>query len=61
VYYGVAQTRRGRIAVYRGSDRDLSWGELNDYDILDDAQLPKDIQGQVDAVLGTREIIHRDI
>jgi hypothetical protein len=25
-YYGVAQTRRGRIAVYRGFDRDLPWG-----------------------------------
>ncbi len=56
------RTRRGRIAVYRGLDSlDLPWGELNDYDTLDDAQLPADIKGQVDAALGIREVIHRDI
>ncbi len=61
-YYGVAQTRRGRIAVYRGFDSlDLPWGELYDYDTLDDAQLPADIKGQVDAALGDQEVIHRDI
>jgi hypothetical protein len=61
-YYGVAQTRRGRIAVYRGFDfSGLPFGELNDYDTLDDAQLPADIKRQVDAALGIREVIHRDI
>jgi hypothetical protein len=61
-YYGVAQTRRGRIAVYWGFDGlDLPVGELNDYDTLDDAQLPADIRRQVDAALGIREVIQRDI
>ena len=61
-YYGVAQTRRGRIAVYREIDAlELPFAELNDYDTLDDAQLPADIKRQVDAALGTREVIHRDI
>jgi hypothetical protein len=62
-YYGVAQTRRGRIAVYRGLDTPgLPWGELNDYDTLADAQLPVDIRRQVNAALGIQEeVIHRDI
>ncbi len=70
VYYGVAQTRRGRIAVYKatsnpahdGELRNRMWeGELNDHDTLADAQLPPEIKRQVDAALGIREVIHRDI
>ena len=61
-YYGVAQTRLGRIAIYSGiAGHNPPVEELNDYDTLDDAQLPADIQGQVDAALGIREVIHRDI
>jgi hypothetical protein len=60
-YYGVAQTRRGRIAVYKGLAGLNPWGELNDYDTLADAQLPPDIKRQVDAELGIREVVHRDI
>jgi hypothetical protein len=72
VYYGVAQTRRGRIAVYRGKGyppitaeqiaQDPGWeGELDDYDTLADAQLPEDIKRQAAAALDIREVIHRDI
>lgn len=71
VYYGVAQTRRGRIAVYQvkayppvagASDDDRCWeGELDDYDTLADAELPPDIKRQVAATLDIREMIHRDI
>ena len=70
-YYGVAQTPRGRIAVYRGlADPDWegeaqdypSWvGELNDYDTLADAEMPEDLRRKVAAALGVREVIHRDI
>jgi hypothetical protein len=70
IYYGVAQTRRGRIAVYTAIDnpahegelRDLMCeGELNDYDTLADAQLPPDIKRQMAAALGIREVVRRDI
>jgi hypothetical protein len=62
VYYGVAETRRGRIAVYKGvADPDLPMGQLQDYDTLADAQLPEHVKRRVDAALGLREVIHRDI
>ncbi len=70
VCYGIAQTRRGRVAVYTVKDnpahegelRDrMREGELNDYDTLADAQLPPDIKRQAAAALGIREVIHRDI
>lgn len=68
VYYGIAQTRRGRIAVYSvktypgaGPD-DRCWeGELNDYDTLAAAEIPEDIRRQAAAALDVREVIHRDI
>jgi hypothetical protein len=60
-YYGVAQTRRRRIAVYKGLVGLNPEGELNDYDTLADAQLPADIKRQVDAALGIWEVAHRDI
>ena len=72
VYYGIAQTRRGRIAVYRGKGyppiteeqiaKDPCWeGQLDDYDTLADAQLPPDIKRQAAAALNVRDIVHRDI
>jgi hypothetical protein len=70
VYYGVAQTRRGRIAVYTAEDNPAHEGELkdlmregklNDYETLADAQLPPDIKRRVAVALGIREIVHRDI
>jgi hypothetical protein len=72
VYYGVAQTRRGRIAVYRGKGyppitaeliaKDPCWeGELEDYDTPADAQLPPDIRRQAAVALDIREVIDRDI
>lgn len=70
VYYGIAQTRQGRIAVYtvddnpalEGEHRDLMWeGRLDDYDTLADAQLPPDIKRQAAAVLDVRDVVHRDI
>jgi hypothetical protein len=61
-YYGVAQTRRGRIAVYRGiAGSPWGGGRLDDYDTLDEAQIPADIRRQTAAALGIREVIHRDI
>jgi hypothetical protein len=70
IYYAVAQTCQGRIAVYTAIDnpahegelREFMWeGELNDYETLADAQLPPDIKRQVAAPLGIGEIVHRDI
>ncbi len=72
VYYGVARTRRGRIAVYRGKGyppitaehiaTDPQWeGELSDYDTLSDAQLPPEIEREAAAALDIQQITHRDI
>ena len=72
VYYGVAQTRRGRIAIYRGKgyppitaeqiEKDRCWeGELDDYDTLADAQPPEDIRRKAAAELDVRDVVHRDI
>jgi hypothetical protein len=60
-YYGVAQTRRGRIAVYMTMASAQFPSKLDDYDTLDDAQLPDDIKDRAAAALGFREVIHRDI
>jgi len=60
-YYGVALTRRGRIAVYMTMASAHFPSKLDDYDTLDDAQLPGDIKDQAAAALGIREVIHRDI
>ena len=62
VHYGVAQTCRGRIAVYMAKSDNPRWPPtLEDYDTLADAQIPEDIRSQAAAVLGIREVIHRDI
>jgi hypothetical protein len=60
-YYGVAQTRRGRIAIYTAMSNPLWPGRLDDYDTLADARMPEDIRRQAAAALGIREVIHRDI
>lgn len=60
-YYGVAQTRQGRIAIYTAMSNPLWPGRLDDYDTLADAQMPEDIRRQTAAALGIREVIHRDI
>ena len=60
-YYGVAQARRGRIAVYTAMSNPLWPGRLEDYDTLDEAGMPADIRGQAAKVLGTWKVIHRDI
>jgi hypothetical protein len=60
-YYGVAQTRRGRIAVYTGMS-DPQWPpRLSDYDTLAEANMPEDIRRLAAEALGIREVIHRDI
>lgn len=62
IYYGVAQTRRGRIAVYKASSDSPRWPpRLEDYDTLAEAQVPEDIRGRAAVALGIREVIHRDI
>jgi hypothetical protein len=60
-YYGVAQTRRGRIAVYAATVSPLWPGTLDDYDTLAAARMPEDIRRQAAPALGIREVIHRDI
>jgi hypothetical protein len=60
-YYGVAQTRRGRIAVYTGMSDPRSRPRLADYDTLAEANLPEDIRRLAAEALGIREVIHRDI
>lgn len=57
----MAQTRRGRIAVYTAMSNPLWPGRLEDYDTLDEAGMPADIRGQAAKVLGTWKVIHRDI
>ena len=60
-YYGVAQTRRGRIAVYTGMTNPAWAPRLADYDTLAEANLPEDIRRRAAGALGIREVIHRDI
>jgi hypothetical protein len=60
-YYGVAQTRRGRIGVYMAMADPSFPARLEAYDTLDQARVPEDIRRQAAAVLGIREVIHRDI
>jgi hypothetical protein len=60
-YYGVAQTRRGRIAVYTGMSNPAWRPRLADYDTLAEANMPEDIRRLAAEALGIREVIHRDI
>jgi hypothetical protein len=60
-YYGVALTRRGRIAVYTGTSNPAWRPRLADYDTLAEANMPEDIRRLAAEALGIREVIHRDI
>lgn len=60
-FYGVAQTRRGRIAIYTGMTNPQWAPRLDDYDTLSEAQMPQDIRRRAAEILGVRETRHRDI
>lgn len=60
-YYGVAETRRGRIAVYSGCTDPLHSPRLADYNTLAEASIPEDIRRRAAEALNQREVIHRDI
>jgi Post-segregation antitoxin CcdA len=62
-YWGVAQTRRGRIAVYMAEINVGFAPQLTDYDSLDDAkgELPEDILAKAKKVLGEPYAVWRDI
>jgi hypothetical protein len=63
-YWGVAVTRRGRIAVY-AAHRDRRWpARLDDYDSLDDAtadDVPSDIVAEAASCLLADPVVWRDI
>jgi hypothetical protein len=68
-YWGVALTKRGRIAVYTAHCNERWPAHLDVYDDLDDAQrgdsrgpgIPADIAAQAAAELGQERVIHMDI
>jgi hypothetical protein len=60
-YWGVALTRRGRIAVYTAHVNDGWPAQLRDYDTLDDADLPEDILAMAKNALGEEYVIRLDI
>jgi hypothetical protein len=62
-YWGVALTKRGRIAVYTVHCNDRWPAELHDYDTLDDAadHLPEDILAMAKSELGEEYVIRLDI
>ncbi len=60
-YYGVAQTRRGRIAVYTGMTNPAWRPSLQDYETLAEARMPEDIRRRAAAAMDIREVTHRDI
>jgi hypothetical protein len=63
VYWGVALTARGRIAVYTAHCNQLYPGVLKSYETFDEAAkvLPPDITAQAAAELGEDYVIMRDI
>ena len=64
VFWGVALTRRGRIAVYRAPANQGSPGSLSDYDTLDNAtadDVPEEIIASAKDALGKQHVIWRDI
>lgn len=64
VYWGVALTKRGRIAVYRAHANEGWPASLLDYDTLDNAMaddLPGEIITLAKAALGQAHVIWRDI
>lgn len=62
-YWGVARTKRGRIAVYTAHCNEAWPATLNDYDGLDAAaqKLPENILADAKAALGEEYFIMRDI
>lgn len=62
-YWGVALTKRGRIAVYAAHCNHRFPGRLVDYDDIDGAagDLPEDILADAKAALGRQHVIMRDI
>ena len=63
-YWGVALTKRGRIAVYRAHVNDEWPASLSDYDTLDNAiadDLPEEIIARARKALGDGHVIWRDI
>lgn len=62
-YWGVAATRRGRIAVYVAHCNERWPAHLTDYDDLDQAarEIPADIIAQAAAALGEQRVLWRDI
>jgi hypothetical protein len=63
-YWGVALTKRGRIAVYRRHVDDEWPASLSDYDTLDDAtadDLPEEIIAMAKKALGEAHVMWRDI
>ncbi|MGH3406435.1 MAG: hypothetical protein ACRDRJ_28630 [Streptosporangiaceae bacterium] len=60
-YYGVAETRKGRIAVYVATTEPRHSPRLADYDTLAEAHVPEDIRRRAADLLNQREVIHRDI
>jgi hypothetical protein len=63
-YWGVALTKRGRIAVYRAHVNEEWPASLSDYDTLDSAtadDVPDEIIGQAKDALGEQHVIWRDI
>jgi hypothetical protein len=63
-YWGVALTKRGRIAVYRAHVDGESPASLSDYDTLDNAiadDLPEQIIAMAKDALGEADVMWRDI
>ncbi len=62
-YWGVALTKRGRIAVYTAHRNERWPASLNDYDSLDQAagHVPADILARAAAELGETRVLWRDI
>jgi len=63
-HWRVAQTQKGRIAVYKADYRGVYPPQLDDYDTLDEAAndgVPEDVIQDAAAVLGVPRILWRDI
>lgn len=62
-YWGIAATRRGRIAVYVAHCNERWLAHLTDYDGLDQAaaEVPIDIIARAAAALGQQRVLWRDI
>ena|SRR5215831_7906021 len=63
-YWSVAQTQKGRIAVFKEHASDMYPPQLDDYDSLDQAAkdgVPEDIIQKAATVLGEHRVLWRDI